>query len=93
MPRTDRITVKIFRKPLLVLAVCLSALVVFSTLGLDLINRDKGEKTYIFAARKVKPEPDSPSAKAKPRREKKDLLPLPKPGKKVPEKTATLSSP
>ena len=70
MPRIDKVTVKIFKKPLLILALCLSVLVVFSTLGLDLVNRNKGEKTYIFAARKVKPEPASLPVREKPREKK-----------------------
>jgi polysaccharide deacetylase 2 family uncharacterized protein YibQ len=87
MPRTDRISLKIFKKPLWLLAVCLVLLTVFSTLGLDLINRNKGEKTYIFAARKVKSERASLPVREKPQEEKEYRVPLPKPEKKVESET------
>lgn len=87
MPRTDRITLKIFKKPLWLLASCLALLVVFSSLGLDLINRNKGEKTYIFTARKVKPKRASLPVRNKPQEETKYSVPLPKPEEKVESET------
>jgi len=79
MPRTERITFKIFKKPLWTVAICLSALAALSAIGLDLINRAKGEKSHIFAARDTSIRSVSLSSKARPQAKGEDKLTVPQP--------------
>ena len=53
MPRIDLSALNKFKKPTWFLAACFTCLVIISALGLDLINRQKGEKSHIFAPKKA----------------------------------------
>jgi polysaccharide deacetylase 2 family uncharacterized protein YibQ len=62
MPRTDPPFAEFVKKPFWPLAGIFVLMVFLSIVGLDLINRKKGARTYIFAARKATAERISLSA-------------------------------
>jgi polysaccharide deacetylase 2 family uncharacterized protein YibQ len=83
MPSTDPSFFKKFKRPSSVLAACFISLVVFSVLGLDLINKGKGEKSYIFVVRDKKPKPSSLLVKEEPLEKKRVSAPPPGSEKKA----------